>query len=1346
MPDSIRPFVVDTIVRWAQRLVAPQSPPRMNYRLVFGSREVATAVAAALPSSRTAWYVVRSSSDLDAVKLRHGRPAEPPNGVEPDTPLVYLLFWQPGDRGHDRNAQSLTDLRAVDVTQILSDPDSFVLPREEVIDHQCAQAAAAWKDPERARAYLSTAWRAVRTCLRERKGGRQRSIPFVGSLDVYGRYLAAARVPDEEWAAVPPAQRTVRLVQQWGIALPELSMFRMPALASVLGFQVDSQQTAPRKPSLETWVDKLDRILSENIDTAMDFSSLAERIAGVRTIEQRLAELRGQIDLSSTATREEAGRALVRFCHDGDPEAMRIVDWLFLKDAPGKRAASLGLKGLLIARGAREPRERPEDRVARETTEVLLSLLGIAPGEVGAEAVEQYVEGWKQALARDAREAAGIATHLRSLAAGQPPTNVAHLDARAALDRIARLPDPRAGTLEHLARKWERFGEETGQDDQVSAPTLLLGMVRLCAKRLGTEGVQGRHILDPLPEPGEVLVLSLVDREDGGHPIEVPAAPWDAGVRDALHTWMLGEVRRALFTVEPAEEADEEGDEDAGAPIRIAIERRGPSGRGVAMGTVNLPLPRARRLLEATRSDALMSWRLETQEDLPGTRLLAALFGPDQYPHGEGRCPREVIDAREAYVRSLGREPGWSTVAALAPLGASARAWVETWAGAIGRISLGAGAAEAAGRRQDLERQRDFAIREQRWPDVQRIASELEALPDASAAGTLPPLEDVRSLLRACAGSVHERGVPTRLVLTPHHPLTLRLQAISDLVLSDVLRTLWNDGWPASAVDDLEDTVATWGLPEPIHAYGFWHGEPLVFDGWSNDNSGFAVFAKLGARRGLESASLGVKEVARVVARYAELFPAAADRLGVRMCADREGEWAWRILDALLTANHRIACDVDIATDLPDREPTAIERAVQGDDERRRVFELGPEGVIPQVRFRRGRHASDDGPLHLALVVGDGIDAFRPTLRPERGEPGNSTDLWSPRVLFEETRPALFEAHIAVGDRRDGLSRNVARAVGFAMGEDGLVFRERYVFDREQCEAPLSELQSNAHWLVLASRQPLYRAVQQAPGVASLLDFYSATERGRPVHVCVSLNAGSTENDLRRLDAVLRSLLGPDVAGWCAEKVIAAATRFAPGLAMRCAGAVTTIDVEGLVGLLLTGAEVRAGYPGSIALSLDQHRRLLARSGQLGDVLAVRDHGDHVSIAVAESKFTSTAVDATSAVVGDARAQVGSTVSRLQHLSASHPLSLRVRSVLARALVHQIHLAPDRERAAELSRLVETAAAPDTPILIEPETAGAIHVWSTSPSTADAVVAGDGTPVHIHGHTTTMAKLRSLSP
>jgi hypothetical protein len=1353
MTDSIHTFEVDTIVRWARRQIEPNSPPRMNVRLVFGSSDIVSAVRTQLANSEHAWFIVRSSGDPDAVKLRHGRPpaVERPTTVRPDAPIIYLLFWQPGDPRHDRNAQSLADLRAVDVAQILADASSFLLPWEEAIDVQCAEAGSAWKDAERARAHLQAAWRAVRQCLRERRGGRQHSIPFVAQLDFYGRFLAAARVPDDGWASTKPAERARRLLRQWGEALPELSMFHMPALASVLGVQVDPAQNAKRRSNLEEmWVEKLDRILAENIDAAMDFSSLAEAIAGVVTVEKRLAELK-DISLSTTASDEEARRALRGFCHDGDPDALRIVDWLFFRDTQSKRPSSLGLKGLLIARGRRAV-ERPEDRAARETKQTLLAILGIDTDDPSADPVKQYVDTWTQIVIGDPRQGSGIAGHLRSIAAGQPPANVAPPDARALFDRIARLPDTKPDMLERLARMWEAFGED-GEEDEVAASTLLLGLARLCTRQLATQSVDGFHVVDPVPQPGEVLILTLLNGDNGGRSIQIAALGWDAIVRDELHGWMLTEVRRALFSTEPDDEADDESDDEEEFPIRIAVERQAPGGSPQAVGTVKLSWSlRTQRYVEATRKDALMSWKAEAVEDLTPAQVIQALFGPKQYGQGEGRCPPEVAAAWEGYVRSLGREPGCSVMATLAPIGAAARSWVEAWSAAVAAVSVRAGATEAMAKKQKLETQKGDAIRSGQWKDVQRLQVELDALPDIAGTSVPPPLDDVRSLLRACTGTLFEKQQPTRIVLTPHHPLNIRLEGLADIVLCDVLRTLWAEGWAASALDDLKDALETWGLPEPIHTYGSQPNEPLVFDGWPLEDAAFAAFSRLGARRAVEAQTLGVKEVAGVVDRYASLFPAAADRLHVRMSGDRDGRWAWRILDTLLSGNPHLSCDVDLNTDLPMRETTAIERAIQSDDERRRAFELGPEGVPPRVRFRR-RGRSDvgrlDDPLHLALVVGDDVEAFRPKLAVEVGEAGVATDLWNPRVLFEETRPELFEAHIAVGDRADGLSRNVARAVGFAMGNNGLVFRERYIFDRACCEGPLAELQAGAHWLILASRQPLYRAVQQAgPDTARLLDFYSATERGRPVHVCVSLNARSADDDLRRLDAALRALLGPEVAVWAARAVITAATRFAPGLAMRCAGAVTTIDVEGLVGLLLTGQEVRRNSPGAVVLSLDQHRRLLARSGQLGDVLAVRCAGDHVSIVVGESKFSMGSVDQNSSPVVGARAQVRSTVGRLQHLAARHPLSAQVRAILARALVHQIHLtAPDRQRASELHKLVEAAADADHPIRIEPESAGVAHVWSMSATTSDILLSGQSegvASVQLHGRATTLARLREL--
>src|SRR5262245_15494674 len=94
-PDAM---VVDMICHWArQRLPAGAMLSRVNWRLIFGTRQLALRVREQLEaaSGPAAWYLVRSSDDPDAVKWRNNRPAEAPTGVTPGTPIVYVLFWLP---------------------------------------------------------------------------------------------------------------------------------------------------------------------------------------------------------------------------------------------------------------------------------------------------------------------------------------------------------------------------------------------------------------------------------------------------------------------------------------------------------------------------------------------------------------------------------------------------------------------------------------------------------------------------------------------------------------------------------------------------------------------------------------------------------------------------------------------------------------------------------------------------------------------------------------------------------------------------------------------------------------------------------------------------------------------------------------------------------------------------------------------------------------------------------------------------------------------------------------------------------------------------------------------------
>src|SRR5271167_879056 len=106
MPD-VQQQVVDTIVQWALRLEPPAGQIRVNRKLLFGDPDISRAVARALQprSSDRCAFVVRNSTDPDAVRLRNERPS----GVSTDAALIYLVFWLPGRSGHERNFESLRD-------------------------------------------------------------------------------------------------------------------------------------------------------------------------------------------------------------------------------------------------------------------------------------------------------------------------------------------------------------------------------------------------------------------------------------------------------------------------------------------------------------------------------------------------------------------------------------------------------------------------------------------------------------------------------------------------------------------------------------------------------------------------------------------------------------------------------------------------------------------------------------------------------------------------------------------------------------------------------------------------------------------------------------------------------------------------------------------------------------------------------------------------------------------------------------------------------------------------------------------------------------------------------------
>ena len=348
------------------------------------------------------------------------------------------------------------------------------------------------------------------------------------------------------------------------------------------------------------------------------------------------------------------------------------------------------------------------------------------------------------------------------------------------------------------------------------------------------------------------------------------------------------------------------------------------------------------------------------------------------------------------------------------------------------------------------------------------------------------------------------------------------------------------------------------------------------------------------------------------------------------------------------------------------------------------------------------------------------------------------------RVFFQERAPDLHDYSFTVGDAADSLSRAAAKAVGFASGYRNQVFCERYSFDPTKCRFPLNKLQANAHWLMLASRQPLYRAVQQCD-TSTLLDFYSATERGRRVHVCVSLDRRNAEKDVPRLRRMIEALIGAEISASETNAVLASARTLAPGLAIRCISSTGGTDLAGLLGLLLSARIMEQSELGGLLLALDQHRDLLVGRGQLSDLLRIRTVGQDVCIDVIEAKFSTGMLSLQSPVVTEAGNQVNSTVERLAQFSLDHPLILRTRSRLARSIVHRIHLgAPATPETTK--ELLDAVLDPRIKILIGASPSSTIHAWSVDGAAQESTcVTAKGAALHIHSRETTLHWLRALS-
>lgn len=392
-------------------------------------------------------------------------------------------------------------------------------------------------------------------------------------LSAYGAYLYHAQVPDAEWDSWPTNERAERILIRLGEALPALNLFRLPALASVLGVVTHP----PSRPDLakttgeQRWDRVLEELLVGNLHWASDHGALADIIAGKRTVHEQIDTLvrRGQVRLRSSDG--DGAESLERFCRNGDDTVFGDVEWVFHEDPGNRRSRSMGLYGLLIARGRGEARVNPIDRLANETEAVLGAGLS----------AEERAE-FRRVLDTHRQTGDGRAVIVGALTdvAGEEPANQ-NADWGPLGKAIAAASRDAPEKARALAERWAAI-DATETTDIVTAPSLLLGLARLIARDdVNVEGFR----------EDDLLALTLVESERAdtvGDTFQV-----DASLPDRLHHFLWDKVRDALV-FDTGE--DDEDDDQALELMSFVVARRG-SGRSQKLGTIRLEwLARERRV------------------------------------------------------------------------------------------------------------------------------------------------------------------------------------------------------------------------------------------------------------------------------------------------------------------------------------------------------------------------------------------------------------------------------------------------------------------------------------------------------------------------------------------------------------------------------------------------------------------------------------------------------------------------------------------------------------------------------------------------------------------------------
>jgi len=1311
-------WMADTIARWLRSRIGTGSEGRRNFRLVCAPASLRPRLQEFLdaePGGKTRWYV-RESSAVDAVKLRHGRPADAP----PDICIGYVLLWEEGAAAADRNAQSLRDVAPYDVADLLVDLQ-FELPLEETIRTRCMQAADAWEPQarDRLKAHLVAAWEGLRTALRLGPRRRDRALRLVDNLERWGNFLHRCQVPEAEWAACPPEGRAALLLGRVGSALPELGLFTLPALASMLGVTTDPKERplSPARTGERRWSEHLEEMLLENFQWAADSGALSDTLSGKRTLREQLEGLvlKGDVRLSSTGAQEDAAAALESFCREHTPEALERVEWMFYEDPRNRRSRSMGLAGLLIARGRREARDNPVERLAGDTVRELGAVVN-----GGAEACEPLVRD-AQSTAAGRQSLVAVLNELGSSTGQAPPEEWKRL-----LEGVL-LPDGMSERLRALSERWVDI-DRKASPDETPAPTLLLGLAKLLA---------GPSLEETAAD--EAASAARLELVLSGFPTVQARFTVDASLPEALRAWLRDKVRETCEDPEVTEDELALREQDS---LSFEVSRL-VGNKSRRLGTVVVQWTAAdREVRRGTVGQVLYSRELQLDDGVRTPSGMALLRLNSRLTAKTGSSSDALNTTWGEYVRELGVNPAAPSrfpevLDLIAPAGDAARRLVEAWQGQVEQAAASGRAEQHQEEQKRLLDAVSAALAASDLARAQSLNTQLQALKSSTASAPNVSIEEARRLLETETWRLVRGVAVERLVLSPHHPLVLRLRVLSDILLTQVIEALWSRTWPSSAHEDLEEALAGWELPEPQHAYGYRPGEPLVFDGWV---SGHAVYAPLNEERGTDARALGLRATREVVNRFARLFPAASDRMQVRVHGDTDGRWAWGLFGmSAETANLRT--NLDLVTPLPNRTLTAFEEGALSSGDGLLAYEPGPDGSSPQRRFRRVRPDAPGAEVHLSLLLADRMAAFSARLG-EASPSEATTNTWDTRLFFHEPRPETEDYQVVLSERPDQLSLAVSQAVARACGHKAPRL-EMFSFDPESVGPVLRDEQRHGRWLVLVSRYPAYRAVQACENVTTLLDFASRLEGGRPVHVAVSLGQERQDECVASLERAVRTLLG-DLP--CSGRALLARARsLAPGLALQALCS-SQVALEGLLGLLLTQSQVNV--PGTLVLSLDQHHHLLGGTGILADLLVLTEHDGGFQLAVSEAKFTTLQVTTSSDPVSKAQRQVRVTRERLDRFVARHPLAAKPRAALVRAAVQQVHLLDrtlDMEKRRTLAKMLARLADPEVPVTISPEDQTAIHVWSWHEGTLAGAHSLNGIPTHIHSRMETTQALQGLA-